>query len=168
MSIFVPQGICWLCPCQQTPACSTPTSEQGPVPSLFRSPLWHPDFCHMHTSDMLLVMYKATNPLKIHTSALALAFNPKGKSNQRDSTACGGIVPFTTLPEGTMQQSKKGKKRNMHKIQPQGKLYMSQEPRQESSTHPQTSLFHDSRKVTAWAYEKWKLWHLGFFWNRCF
>lgn len=135
MSIFVHQGS------QKTPGSSTTTNEHTHVPSLLRSPPWQPDFCLMHTSDMLLVLYKATDALKSHTSVLAPALTPKGKSNQRGTIAVllsvEGLSPshhFQRVPcnKTRMENNKhaQGSGIPMETLQwiSCGKLFMSQAP----------------------------------------
>lgn len=118
--VFMHQGSCWPCACQQTPGCSTTAKEHSPAPSLFRSPLWQPDFCHMQISDMLLVLYKTTNPIKSHTSVLAPVFDPQ-RQEQRAPLLCHCLwryCPLHTTPRGYPAIKQEGKTIIMHKAQP--------------------------------------------------
>lgn len=114
MSIFMHQGS------QKTPGSSSTTNEHTHVPSLLRSPLWQPDFCLMHTSDMLLVLYKATDALKSHTSVLAPALTPKERATREEPLLCYCLwrdCPLHTTSRGYHAIKQEWKTINMHKAQ---------------------------------------------------
>lgn len=173
MSIFMHQGSCWPCACQQTPGSITTTNEtvlshpsSGP---LFDSQI----FATCRPPKCCWSCTKPQTPLKVTPVSWHLFLTPKGKSNQRALCHClWGYRPLHTTSRGhpAIKARRENNKYAQGSAIPMGtlhwiscgKLFMSQVP----IHRPPWFMVAERQQLGLTENGSCDIWDI--FWNQCF